>query len=326
MLDFLSRFSIPLSLVAVAVFASVTTYFSEKEATITLPLDSYLLNVVGWLGVNVLFWLWKFERDWKRDLKSELSPKVKENEKLIMQLWNVFSEYVTDTELEEGIRKVLERYPSIVLQQKDDKIGEKVRENVIAAGNILERREYSVYFDAMDMYPGPFYEIAQKSIIATNIGSPDNFWRVRKRLVEMNQKAGARIQPTLKKGEDAIRRVFIIGKNTEKKEINDLKKLMDELGRAGVMINYIGLDHAQKIAVSNRSSLIAGLEDFTVFDTGDKDLKYAGRFRDLGVDYKQVVISSDPQVIESLTRQFQALWNESVRFEGKIKPSVLSRT
>ena len=321
--EFLSRFYMPLSMVIAAVLALLTSLVFGKGKEFTLPLDSYLLHVVGWLGVNVLFWLWKFEKDWKQELKSELSPKVKENEELITQLWNVFSEYVTDTELEEGIRKVLKRHPSIVLQQKDLKIGEKVRENIIAAGNILQRREYSVYFDAMDVYPEPFYKMAKKSIIATNIGGPRTFWRAHERLVEMNQEAIIRIQPTLQEGEDAIRRVFIIKKNAEKEEIDRLEQLMAELDKIGVVINYIGLEDAEELAYTSAIGPIERLEDFTVFDTKYENLKYAGRFQNLGADYKKVLISSDPRTIESLTHQFNVLWNASVRFKGNIERSLL---
>lgn len=317
MLDFLSRFYVPLSL---AILAVLTLLTSQLSGGIEQLLDRYLSHVVGWLGVTVLIWLWKFEKDWKRDLKSELLPKVKDNENLIAKFWNVFSGDVAVTELEKGLRKVVREYPSVVLEQKDDKIGEKVRENIETAGDILQSREYTVYFDAMtEVYPGPFYESAKQSIIATNIGGPGNFWQDRETLVEMNRKAVARIQPTLPEGEHAIRRVFIIRK-TEKNEIEELKKLMDELHRAGVVIKYLGSKRAEDLVVTAEIPLIAQLEDFTVFGTEHESLKYAGSFQDLSANYKKVIISSAPQRIESLTRHFEVLWNASVEYEGKIEP------
>ena len=335
MLDLLSHFYKPLSLGIVVALALITSFLEGIDG-IAQYIDRYLSDVVGWLGVAVLFWLWKFEKDWKQDLKSKLSAleaslhcEVNENEERIKQLWNVFRKHATDAELEEGIREILIQYPSIVLQQKDLKIGEKVQENIMAAGNILQRREYSVYFDAMNVYPGPFYEIAKKSIIATNIGGPRNFWQARKSLVKMNEGAAGRIQPTLQKGEDAIRRVFIIEEGAEMGEIDALKQLMKELDQVGVVIKYIGLERAQQLVIAHASHSIKdhsikGLKDFTVFDTEYEDLKYAGRFQDLGADHKEIIVSSDPQIIEGLTDQFQVLWNDSVRFKGEIDLSLLS--
>lgn len=184
MRDFLNHFYKLLTLGAVAIIAVITSLIPDGEK-IRQWIDGHLSEVAGWLGVVVLLWLWKFEKDWKQDLKSELSAlyrEVDENEERIKQLWNVFRKHAMDAELEERIRKILTQYPSIVRKQKDHKIGEKVQENIIAAEDILQRREYRVDFDAMEIYPGPFYKIASKSIIATNIGGPRNFWQARKRL------------------------------------------------------------------------------------------------------------------------------------------------
>lgn len=318
--DFLNRHYKLVSMGVVVVAAWITFLIPPGEK-IRQWLGGNLSEVAGWLGVLVLLWLWKFEKDWKKELKSELSPKVNENEKRIKQLWNVFREHATDAQLEKEIREILTLYPSVVLQQKDDKIREKVQESITAVRDILQLREYVVYFDAMaKVYPGPFYESAKKSIIATNIGGPRNFWRDRGRLVEMNKKAVDRIQSPCREGENAIRRVFIIEKDTEKEEIDDLKQLMDELRGAGVVIRYLGFKRAQELVDNPKISLITRLEDFTVFDTVNENLKYAGRFQDPKANYKKVIISSDPRMIKSLTRHFEVLWEASAEFQGEIEP------
>ncbi len=292
-------------------------------------LDRYLSTAAGWFGVAVLISLWKFARDWKQDLESRLSPlessldrKVHDNEKLIAQLWNTFSEHVKNDELEKEFREILTLYPSIVIRQKDCKIGEQVQKTIREAGDMLRDQKYTVYFDEVNVYPGPFYESAQKSIIATNSGGPENFWGDRKKLVAMNKEAAARIRRTLQlqEGKHAIRRVFIIERNTKKEEIDELKKLMDELREADVAIKYLGSEDAEHLLVTTQIPLIERLEDFTVFDPENEDLRYAGRFENPTASYKKVIIYSESRMIESLTDHFEALWKASDEFKGNVEP------
>lgn len=319
MSDFFNRFYKEFILAGVVVIAGITFLIPQGEE-IRKWIGAHLSEIVGWLGVIVLLWLWKFDKDWKQALKSEISPKVEEHEDRVRQLWDAFCKHATDAQLEREFREILTLYPSIVLQQDDSKIGKQVRETIRDVGDMLRCRKYTVYFDEVNVYPGPFYKSAKKSIIATNIGGPGNFWGDREKLVAMNQEAVARIQPTLQEGEHAIRRVFIIEGNTKKGEIDELKKLMDELRQAGVAIRYLGLKDAEKLLVTTQISLIKRLEDFTVFDTENKDLKYAGRFENPAAIYKKVIISSEPRMIESLTDHFEALWNASDKFKGDIEP------
>ena len=326
MLEIFNRFYKLISVLLVLLLAWLTSFLPDDDNALVDYIDSYLANVVGWLGVLVLFWLWKFEKDWKQDLKSSLTRKVKQNEQLISQLWNVFSEQNAEAELEKGIRSVLERYPSIVLHKKDVKIGEKVRNTIASAEYILQQREYREPYEATNVYPGPFYEMANKSILATNVGSPASFWNDRVTLVDLNRTAVERIRPLLKNGEDPIRRVFII---SDVDEVHELTELMLQLLQAGVMVRYLAKHKAQELAVANvdgSPSPIMGLEDFTVFDTGQEGLKYSGRFEDLSANQKRIIISSNPQTIEDLTNQFNALWNASFAFEGQIDESRIRGT
>ena len=325
MCDFLTRFLKPLSLVVMLLLAGITYWLTGRVNFVEQQILPYLSNVVGWLGVLVLFWLWNFEKSWKQDLKSSLSRKVNRNEELISQLWNAFSEQNAEVELEKKIRNVLERYPTIVLQHKDLKIGEKVRATIANAEYILQQREYRERYEATNVYPGPFYEIANKAIIATNIGGIGNFWIDRDTLVELNRTAVERIKPTLQNGNDPVRRVFIVNKvNID----DELKELMDQLLQVGVTIKYLDKQTAEELAAADatgRESPIAGLEDFTVFDTDNEKLKYSGRFEDLGANQKRILISSNPQTIESLISQFNALWSASYTYEGEIDASVFAR-
>ena len=325
MREFLNRFLKPLSLVAMLLLAGITYWLTGRVDFVDDHIVPYLSNVVGWLGVLVLFWLWKFEKSWKQDLESSLSRKVNRNEELITQLWNAFSERNAEAELETKIRSVLERYPCIVLHHKDLKIGEKVRATIANADYILQQREYREPYEATNVYPGPFYEIANKAILATNIGGIGNFWIDRATLVELNRAAVERIKPTLQNGEDPARRIFIISKVDD---VNELKELMDQLLQVGVMIKYLDKPSAEELAAADaasRESPIAGLEDFTVFDTDHENLKYSGRFEDLGANQKRILISSNPQTIESLTSQFNALWSASYTYEGEIDASIIER-
>ncbi|MCY3885290.1 MAG: hypothetical protein OXG24_10315, partial [Gammaproteobacteria bacterium] len=220
MTDFFNRFykwiTIAVVLLLVAVI-EILERFSLLEGI--KPYFQDLEKGMGiWLPVLVLLWLWKFENDWRHDLQSQLDrqhaslkQKVADNQERISQLWNAFSGQIADTDLDDRIRGILTQYSSVVQLENDDKIGEKVKENIKAADTVLNRRQYSVNFDVMDVYPGPFYQSAKQSIISTNIGGVSKFWGNRSELVKMNQLAVERISSTRQCDQSAVRRVFAIG-------------------------------------------------------------------------------------------------------------------
>ena len=327
--EFFNRFFKQITMGGLLVFAAITTYvFGVFESGDGDPdwleplleyMKLYLQGLIWWLPVVVLLWLWKFDRDWRDDLRSSLLRKVEDNEKLVAQLWNGFSGQISDGDLDQEIRAVLVQYPSIVLA-KDLRIGDKVRQNIDAARFLVERRQYSVDFDDMQVYPKPFYETAVNSIIATNIGSPDRFWGRRDELVEMNRKAIESF-PDSPDGSTAIRRVFAIDAGDN---INRLEEVMADLQAVGVKIRYLRLALAEQLASDNArsGSEIAGLTDFSVFDTEVGDLKYSGRF---DANYRHIVISSHPQTIQDLTNQFNELWEAATPFQGQVDGSVIQR-
>lgn len=295
---------------AVAVILAVATATLSKEGYLERGLFDHIeVGLQWWLPFLVLAWLWKFDRHWRNDLRSSLLRKAKRSEKLVGELWDAFSETTTHGNVGNQVRTLLLKYPSVV-DANDVRVEEKIKQKIDDALSLVQRREYPIDFDDMAVYPKPFYESAKSNIIATNIGNADQFWRQREDLVKMNAQArdGSSESPDQS---TTIRRVFAF---TPDDGIDELTKLMVELQCVGVEIKYIGLKRARKLAKdqARQGSDIAGLADFTVFDTATQDLKYSGRF---DANHRRIVISSHPQMILDLQKQFQVLWDEAKLFD-----------
>ncbi|MBD2358573.1 hypothetical protein H6G41_28860 [Tolypothrix sp. FACHB-123] len=322
-IKFFSDWSKLITLVAVTL---LSIYFSNQPVVHQGELQKYLNSFTQWLPLTLLIWMTKLEIDIKSDfekLEKHISEKYKslyreisENEKNLIQLWNRFSLFLNDDDIETTLHEFLAHYSEIKILN-DEKITCQSKRAIKRAHQILQKREFVIRFGEINDYPGPFYIGKNKEIIATNIGNVSKgFWagiqKDKNPLIDLNS---ATILKNRSNSSFKIRRIFIL----ERGDItDDLYNLMNKFRKIGVKVRYLPLSQANRLAEANSTDEINRLEDFTVFIAENDSLpSYSGRLENLQTPGR-MIISSHPQVIDGLKKQFEALWVIAQEYNGRI--------
>lgn len=316
MIDFITKFFKPLSIIIYALIISIT-YLIGIESQIV---KDYLLGLAQGLPLLLLIWIYRFEHESNKKLDEKLDNLKRDidaNEDLLKELWNGFSKLLTDSQLDSHLRTIIAIYPTL---EDDFAIRKGVIESIIKAKKILIAREFPINFGRIIDYPEPYYKKCDKEIIATNIGTiSQGFWgeiikknKNRFGLLELNKEAIERNRNN-NNHEFTIKRLFIID---ETDICDDLLQLMDNFLDIGVQVKYISRQKAEQIAEDNGNGKITKLEDFTVFTLQQSNICYSGRLENIRETKKIMLISTNTDVIEGLKKQFTALWALSKEYEN----------
>jgi len=314
MIDFITKFFKPLSIIIYALIIWITSLIGIESQVV----KNYLSGLAQGLPLLLLIWIYKFEHESNKKLDEKLDNLKKDidaNEDLLKELWNGFSKFLTDDQLDAHLRKIIEEYRTL---EDDFAIKKGAVESIVKAKQILIAREFGINFGRILDYPEPYYEKCDKEIIATNIGTiSQGFWG---EIMKNNNKSGlldlSREAIERNKNNDnefTVKRLFII----DKTDISDeLHKLMGNFLDIGVQVKYISRQRAEQIAEDNGNGKITKLEDFTVFTLQQSNTCYSGRLENIRATKKIMLISTNTDVIEGLKKQFTALWALSKEYEN----------
>lgn len=328
-------------LIALIIVTLLSIYFSQQPVEQQGELQRYLNGFAQWLPLTVLIWMARVEVELKNDFSSRtqdlqtelenlinrrfdtLYREINENEQMLVQLWNRFLRFLDDDDLDQALREILKYYSEIKILN-DLKVSEHAKRSIKKAKKILEQREFTIKFGEVMAYPGPFYECSyNKEIVATNIGSiSQGFWsglKDRESLINLNDAIISKrkeINDNLR-----IRRIFVLEQEDITAELTDL---MQRFHNIGVEVRYLSFSEANDLACANSNGTINKLEDFTVFNTESNEFpSYSGRLVDIKPQ-KKMIISSNPQIIEGLIKQFEVLWSRAHEYSGNIDRSIFS--
>ncbi|MEM8723743.1 MAG: hypothetical protein AAGE84_31440 [Cyanobacteria bacterium P01_G01_bin.39] len=332
---------------AICVFGIILIIGSILSSQKTIP--NFVSYISGNIPLLILFWLYEYDLERKSKIEeienkitsitqviiedinniqktldkdrikldeklenyfSVLSREIDNNEQHLIQLFNAFSDFVTEEDFDDHLRTIVTRYPTI--QRDNFAIRKGVKKQIRIAKETLIQEEYSIDFNAILDYPAPFYQKCDGEINATNIGgiSEGFYGRIEKyisELVKVNKEAIERNKN--KNNKFKIQRLFIYEENDIS---NDLVQLIDDLIDIEVEVKIILRSDAEKTAQSYYTSKINKLEDFTIFIQQQEDLRFSGRLEAEDLEgikkASKMRISTNKDTIRDLKQQFDALW------------------
>ena len=326
----------PLALITYGLFLGVSTFLSNKNIV-----PNFVAIFSSNIPLLILFWLYDYgiqdnidnqeiknsinniqstinynKQDLDENLKNYfqiLNTEIDNNEKCLEQLFNTFSEYVTEKKVDDHLRIIITKYRKIATRNIAIKKG--VEQQIKIAKDTVTTEEYLIDFNAILDYPEPYYKNCDGEIVATNIGSiSEGFYkRIKKHISDLIKLNEIALENNKNNEQFKIRRVFIC----DIEDItDDLEELVNRLIKINVEVKCILRRDAEEYARTYYNTRISKLEDFTVFKQKEGDISYSGRLEGENLldikKSKKMRISTNKDTIADLIRQFDVLWDRAI--------------